>query len=670
MNPNIPQEIQNAINEAKITSTNIIPQNSSSIKRISIIKTEEQKQLIQPKFNTNNNIDNNSKSKIIKETKTTTTTYSTSGATQNLLFNNNNNNIKLAPMSDNSYKVLVKKIANQLKKRVRPPTMGFFNFAFQKGEYSLLIIRKIAPQIKNHQIELNNEVFRIYIQKYKKYKELIKRIAHLLKLSIKKTNVVNNMSNAHVTTVTNTTIGINEVIVDNDNKINNNVIKIGNKKEQIIKADNNNNMIQKKTKTQTQTHKFIIKTNRNSKYNNNVNKHRYSTNNNISHTKINPVNPFLATQEKMSFNSKSFNNLQNQNQFFMHNKDNNIMANNNINLINNNNNNRIFNETPINSKFAEISGDVEMKNNIIENKDNNNILIDNKQTTTLITTSLVNSGMPNNNQNQMIESNNANNNEINLSMVNNYNSDSRNNLSLSSINKEEEKAFSLSNESKKSSKKKTIHIKLSPFKKDIKQSSIEEEKTINSNIESQNIDLDNIQKINCNTFLIQNSQNHNTDNNNNLNNKDDSIIFQKEISTSADEVSYLKKFDNFLSKNNIIIQSFIPMAVSEQGQQYLKQNVFWEKYINYIYLNHIVNNIRLSLFSFVHIIEQYFLWCENANPEIVKEFKKKVIDILNKIYKNEDIKQFCSMNKINNLEELFEKYKIFMYNNNKNDNYK
>ena len=98
----------------------------------------------------------------------------------------------------------------------------------------------------------------------------------------------------------------------------------------------------------------------------------------------------------------------------------------------------------------------------------------------------------------------------------------------------------MSNESKRSSKKKTIHIKLSPFKKDIKQSTKEEEKTINSNIESQNIDLDNIQKINCNTFLIQNSQNHNTDNNNNLNNKDDSIIFQKEISTSADEVSYLK----------------------------------------------------------------------------------------------------------------------------------
>ena len=31
MNPNIPQEIQSAIDKAKITSTTVIPQNSSSI---------------------------------------------------------------------------------------------------------------------------------------------------------------------------------------------------------------------------------------------------------------------------------------------------------------------------------------------------------------------------------------------------------------------------------------------------------------------------------------------------------------------------------------------------------------------------------------------------------------------------------------------------------------
>ena len=65
-------------------------------------------------------------------------------------------------------------------------------------------------------------------------------------------------------------------------------------------------------------------------------------------------------------------------------------------------------------------------------------------------------------------------------------------------------------------------------------------------------------------------------------------------------------------------------------------------------------------------------WCLNGNLniKIVTEFKKLIIEIINKIYKIEEIKQFCSMNKINNFEELFEKYKVFMNNKNKNINYK
>ena len=168
-------------------------------------------------------------------------------------------------------------------------------------------------------------------------------------------------------------------------------------------------------------------------------------------------------------------------------------------------------------------------------------------------------------------------------------------------------------------------------------------------MESQNININNIKNIKCNTF---------SENELNVN---DSIIFEKDISTSVDESSFLNKFNIFLTNNNISIENnFIPMAVNDNGQKFLKQNAFWDKYINYIYINYTINNIRLSLFSFVHIIEQYFLWCENLSTETVLEFKKSIIDIINKIYDNDDINQFCSMNRINNLEDLFEKYKIFM----------
>ena len=47
--------------------------------------------------------------------------------------------------------------------------------------------------------------------------------------------------------------------------------------------------------------------------------------------------------------------------------------------------------------------------------------------------------------------------------------------------------------------------------------------------------------------------------------------------------------------------------------------------------------------------------CENKSAEINLEFKKNIIDIVKKLYTDEEISQFLNMNKMNNLEELFKK---------------
>ena len=185
MNPNFPQEMQNNINmNNQINLNQIIPnQNNSSIHKITIIKKGGQKQISQSNINYNQ-INNNlgSNPQIIKETKIITKTI------EPIRFSfkdNLNLNLSSLYFNNNSYRQLVKKIASQLKKPVRPPTEGFFNFAFQKGEYSLIIIKRIYNKMGNQQIIFNNDIFRIQIQKYKKYKELIKRIAHLLKITMK-----------------------------------------------------------------------------------------------------------------------------------------------------------------------------------------------------------------------------------------------------------------------------------------------------------------------------------------------------------------------------------------------------------------------------------------------------------------------------------------------------
>jgi hypothetical protein len=87
--------------------------------------------------------------------------------------------------SEESYKLLIKRIAMQLKNKIKPPTHGFFYFALQKGQYPLVIIKKLEEKILNHTIELNSDIFNVYIEKYLKYWQLVKKIAHLIKANMK-----------------------------------------------------------------------------------------------------------------------------------------------------------------------------------------------------------------------------------------------------------------------------------------------------------------------------------------------------------------------------------------------------------------------------------------------------------------------------------------------------
>ena len=817
MNPNFHQDIQNILNQNISNKNQYIP--NQDIQNITILKTEEQKQINDINSNLiSNNLEKNPQ--IFEETKIITQTYNNSINPQRFTFSDISN--LYLPFLDNKnkdYIKLIKKIANQLKRKVRPPTQGFFHFALQKGDYSLIIIKKLSSQMRNHKIEFSNEIFRIYTQKLIKYRELIKRIAHLLKITMKNKkyfeNLNNKLNNSVQTiekkTIVQTNVNTNNNLNRTNNiKKNNEIKKVSVKTEQ-MKIVGNNKIFDnpKKTKTQTINQTNLNKSNINKSH---KNQNRYNTN--INNNKINPINPFFASKDKLSFNANNNNimknNLQNQNQYFLNNKEktsipnnskspisqslninknknmidvnlnkqqNNINNNKNkVKIVKNNNNNnqnqvkivkseteittnnitttnninkmdivqekikpnldievnkrekiiiphleekndittynhqethniinsisnydketntinnynisenRIFSNTPINSAFTEIQNDIEMKNNV----NNLNILSEKNKAANMINSSLVNTGnfqqIPKNNietntinferksisvnlvnnnskdKNKINKNESNTNNMSNISMNNNFNSESNNNITISSLNKEEDKNYNASIESNKS-KGKQIKIKLSPFKKDINRYSIEEEKTINSNMGSQTININNIQKLNCNTFT-ENDINNDIKSN-------DSIIYQKEISTYPDEASFLKKFDSFLIKNNISIQSFIPMAINNNGQQYLKQNAFWEKYINYIFINYSVNNKKISLFSFAHLIEQYFLWCENLSSDIVEGFKKLIIEIISKIYNNEEINQFCTMNKINNIGDLFEKYKILIKN--KNDGFK
>ena len=829
-----------SISNAENVSQQKLSQNISPINRISILKTEEQKEVVR----TNVYEPNDSKSgndqhfcvvtevirrssnisfdpqhnAIIKDPMNFSFNRNVADQQINQSFQNKSIKIHIADSENskkcekNEYKLLVRKIANQLKNKVRAPTQGFFYFAFQKGNYPILIIRKLKKQIINHSIEFNNDLFRIYSEKYIKYKELIKRIAFLLKQRLKNAYFWKNekYSSQKISQPENENSTISVILTKNTSKMNRNNkstnknanlrskspncqkkpinnnnntqnTKNINNKNVVKKQNNNNNIttygtnniLQNQKKTKIQNNKTTIN---NFKSNSN---HPNSNNRNnlgiISH-KNNFINPFNNNKEGKKANLTKKSDSINKNPFNkksqLNNKDknqnktiNNTIANNNLSINKNNvttertlfssttyknektintninNFNNINNEkkasdneeirdltdnkmdiieeetkkinnndnpsnkdTNSNSNtfqnrdvnlnmmqtqsepilYTDASNDIEMKDNF--NKINSDVIVDknknifernniNSETINTINNNIMmnnNIAINNQNINANIEKinneinarlndkqpndntiNNAKSIPINFMPNNNNriklikNNNSNNNNSLVSMNKSK-KGISII-------PKKKIEIKLSVFTKD-------EEKKIANVDKSAEIkkDIINNNEITTSTTNMNKNIDINSITFNNVNN----------FSNVCEEhINYVNKFNDFLINNNLLIQFNIPTSMDIKGQNYLKQSIFWEKYVHYIYFNYLINNNKISLFSFVQLIEQYFLWCENATPEINLKFKKLIIDTMNKIYNEKEINQFLSMNKISNLDELFKKYETFINSRNKKDSY-
>ena len=861
MNSNLPKSSNQMNDESKnesisnfqnglLSNSNIMPLN-----RISILKTEEQKEIVRTNvYEPNENkLGQNPKFCVVTEVIKRSSNISldpqhnsfnngplnfsfNQDDQMNQSFQNKSLNIYLADSSSKKienknlqkydsakYKSLIKKIACQLKNKIREPTYGYFYFAFQKGNYPLMIIRKIKKEIINHSIEFSNDIFRIYTYKYTKYKELIKRIALILKKTMKNAKFWENQKNSAQTIqnsqINNQTIQVklsqnnlnnktngpsnsnnNNSKNNNNRNKNNDITKKNNSKEipgnkKIINSINNrvnskevhtttNNKIFYNSSLNHNQKKSKPQTNKISNFKSNLNYPNNSHNYLGSHKASEYVNPFISVKDRKKVNiTKKNDNINNRNQFLNKshiNKEksknlytNNITYNNNhskiddknsvtltndekaikvninqnINTITNeihtsnievqeqnnnkmdiikeevnpilndislnlnipqNNNNVSTNEKKLdiiltqsepilntdesndivmNTNFNKINSDIipdkttnifKEKNNIIDgNNLNNNINIGNNIVQNNIANSTFNieknsfnvnnqglinnnnsadinnnkrksnnlkivpSKIPLNNNNKTLKTHNNNNtlNEINNNIINN---------DLSSLLVKQQKEQRISINSRKSQGMK-LEIKLSNFKKEKEDKIIPKDKT-------QELNKNFIQNEIFSTTTIKNN-NIAIDSKNDLQNINNNINIKNEL---IKQNSFINEYNSFLSNNNILIESYLPIAKDEKGQNCMKQNTFWEKYILYLYNIYIMNNIKISLFLFIQLIEQYFIWCENASFEDNLNFKNLLIENINKIYNEQEKNQFLSMNKMNNFDELFKKYEIVL----------
>ena len=377
MNPSF-QKSSTQVNET--TPNSSIPRNTqkanlplnprkSPMNRVSILKTEEQKQIVRTNFFEPNNTSSgaNSDFTVVTEVinRSSNLTFDSKPNTSNKLdinfsfnrpmenpalnttFQNKTVNIQIVDSkpeiknekinSKESYQLLIKRIASQLRVKIRPPTHGFFFFALQKGDYPLMVIKKMKNQIVNHSIELNSDVFQVYCEKYIRYRELVKRIAHLLKISMKKmfwenerytnrsiqvkvtnknNNVINsNNINVKINTNINTNNTVNANIKNNNSNEHGNVdmkknvikssLQIQNKKvaNPNVKNTQGNNIGHNNTNNQR-------KNNNHMNNRNNINHSSTSQSNNVSHKLAPMLNPFIAAknqnqiQKKMNFTKK------------------------------------------------------------------------------------------------------------------------------------------------------------------------------------------------------------------------------------------------------------------------------------------------------------------------------------------------------------------------------
>ena len=199
---------------------------------------------------------------------------------------------------------------------------------------------------------------------------------------------------------------------------------------------------------------------------------------------------------------------------------------------------------------------------------------------------------------------------------------------------------------------KKIYMSLSLFKKGNCLNEIEERRVQNKTHTKNNIHL------NLNNFNYLNNSNNKINNNLDNNDKNDIVENNNKIITLSEiEVNnpgFIKSFKTFLNQEKIDIINDLPVPNNKNNILYLQQSNFWYLFVCYI-LN---QNNNLSLYSIIHLLEQYNLWIQDKNEKIFYLIKNNIIEYIKMNYQKEIINQFLFMNKYKDINQIFEKFEF------------
>ena len=656
-----------------------------------------------------------------------TAQYNEMDSTKNILFLDNEiksnikteNNCEISVFNDKKYKykLLIKRIAQQLKRKINPPTKGYFYVTIVRTDKYLIKIKKIAKKLKICVHQPTHGFFYNFIEKekqykllikriatqlkkriklptckiikiYESYRLLIKRIADSLKNSLKKKEIIkkeekqipaplieeqnNNDNNIIIENNNNDQISkTNDMNIDNNDKnMDDNKMDIemehiennGNKNDAMEHIENSDN------KKDVNSTKVIIFEDENG---NGYKSLTYSKKDSLSQNIYNDIN---FTFSKMDVIQEEMPKSVEQKRYCYLNFDN----------FESNNKNKTEQIEKLDVEHNKIHAKIKKEN--IENNDRikteqiNQLekVEQNKNESSSLSMEIINNVLSddlkqdiNMKENMQIKEICEEKNEIldvnkNVEIKSEYNTHKNDiNIIDEKLKSKEEK--NIPNKScnilkdfkfiksvpSLSKTNKNIFMSLSLFKKGNYLNEGEERRIQNKSHTKNNINL-NLNNFNYLNNISNNKLNNNLDNNvNNViveNNNEMITLSDIEVNNS----DFINKFQTFLNQEKIDIIDDFPVSNNKQNISYMQQSNFWYLFVCYI-LN---QNKNLSIYSIIHLLEQYNLWIQDKNEKIFYLIKDKIIEYIEKNYQKEIINQFLFMNKFKDLNQIFEKFEI------------
>ena len=562
---------------------------------------------------------------------------------------------------DSQYKMLIKKIAMQLKKKIKPKTKGFFYMKVIRNEKYLNLIKKLAQGIKNtlglhpptngafysymikeeKKLKKNEEEkYKLLIKKissqlkkrvkfptckiikiYESYRTLIKRIACSLKKSMK-----NNSQNPPLNCD-------NEVKMDNNEEIKNEKemdidepIHVTNEIKEEIKNENNMDI---------ETPICALNENQDKDLNN-IKRDRNELDENdieMDEKRVLSENPLLCEGIQTEIKKDSTEN-------------------------------KIIKTSSYKEKSCWISSKKKSEDNLVSNYTFSKMeVIDNKipnsteqkRFSDIIKDSEENKNV--NNEKNEIPKMNINTDELILVdkkeevIKCGENEEITGEKDKVNFNEKQEIAEKKNSPLKtdiirngksmpNSTKNKKLFFNLSVMKKENIFDLGQERKIANKSHSKINakLNLDNLNNIYKNISNIE----HKDEKENNLSLQDIEIT----------KSNFINQFEKFLEQENIKIINNFPESSDERNIILFQQSNFWYLVMTYLFYK----SCNLSIYNILYLLEQYYSWAQDKTKEMFCSMKERIKEYITSHNSKEKLNQFLFMNKLDNLDKIFEKF--------------